>query len=56
MKKLFALVAVTGLLSFGAFNKTFAQEETAADTTEMTTDSAMAEVVGVMSNLMKVGF
>ncbi|MDB9774928.1 MotA/TolQ/ExbB proton channel family protein [Vicingaceae bacterium] len=45
MKKLFALVAVTGLLSFGAFNKTFAQEETAADTTEMTTDSAMAEVV-----------
>ncbi len=45
MKKLFALVAVTGLLSFGAFNKTFAQEETAADTTEMTTDSAMAEEV-----------
>ncbi len=47
MKKLFALVAVTGLLSFGAFNKTFAQEETAADTTEMTTDSAMAEEVAV---------
>jgi biopolymer transport protein ExbB len=43
MKKLFALVAVTGLLSFGAFNKTFAQEETAAETTEMTTDSAMAD-------------
>ncbi|NBG65196.1 MotA/TolQ/ExbB proton channel family protein [Acidiluteibacter ferrifornacis] len=47
MKKLFALVAVTGLLSFGAFNKTFAQEETAADTTEMTTDSAMAEEAAV---------
>ncbi len=41
MKKLFALLAVTGLLSFGAFNKTFAQEETAADTTEMTNDSSM---------------
>lgn len=47
MKKLFALVAVTGLLSFGAFNKTFAQEETVADTTEMTNDSAMAEEVAV---------
>lgn len=47
MKKLFALVAVTGLLSFGAFNNTFAQEDTVGDTTEMTMDSAMTDEVAV---------
>ncbi|NCO74718.1 MAG: MotA/TolQ/ExbB proton channel family protein, partial [Cyanobacteria bacterium] len=34
-------------LSFGAFNNTFAQEDTAGDTTEMTMDSAMTDEVAV---------
>jgi biopolymer transport protein ExbB len=38
MKKLFALIAVTGMLMFGAFNSTFAQEETTeVDTTVVET-------------------
>jgi biopolymer transport protein ExbB len=44
MKKLFALIAVTGMLMFGAFNSTFAQDETTeVDTTVVETETTEVE-------------
>lgn len=43
MKKLFALLTVAGLLSFGTFNSVYAQEDGAEETTEMVDSNATAE-------------
>ena len=43
MKKLFALLTVAGLLSFGTFNSVYAQEEGAAEATEMVDSNTTAE-------------
>jgi biopolymer transport protein ExbB len=40
MKKVFALLTVAGMLSFGTFNSVYAQAETGEETTEVVTDSA----------------
>lgn len=43
MKKLFALLTVAGVLSFGTFNSVYAQEEGAEEATEMVDSNATAE-------------
>lgn len=43
MKKLFTLLAITGMLTFGVTSNLFAQEEGAAETTEQMTDSASTD-------------
>ena len=48
MKKLFALLTVAGLLSFGTFNSVYAQEEVAAEATEMVDSNATAEEPAVV--------
>ena len=44
MKKVFALLAVAGMLTFGASNSVFAQEESTEVTTEVTTEEANGEM------------
>lgn len=43
MKKLFALLTVAGLLSFGTFNTVYAQNEEVDDTTEVSTNETPTE-------------